>query len=176
MRGYSLPPVNWTALSAWSSNRSNPARGGRLGSHNGLSVAAPPAYTESHWQHSNNLAHWWVFKGLHWPWGFFPRIATVIHPKWPRKPGEISCIFVERDAHKHELTRVSCRLEEGKTFSVGLFYVSQKTLRISPVSEDCSKWKQWEVLKLNRPLGKWHNSPQCQNIVWGIPQFYTNLL
>lgn len=54
---------------------------------------------------------------------FFPRIATVIYPKWPRKPGESSHIFVEYDAHKHELTRVSCRLEEGKILSVGLFYV-----------------------------------------------------
>lgn len=54
---------------------------------------------------------------------FFPRIAMVIHPKWPRKPGESSHIFVEHDEHKQELTRVSCRLEEGKILSVGLFYV-----------------------------------------------------
>ena len=48
---------------------------------------------------------------------FFPRIATVIHPKWPRKSGDSSHIFVEHCAHKHELRRVSCRLEEGKTLS-----------------------------------------------------------
>lgn len=48
---------------------------------------------------------------------FFPRIAMVIHPKWPRKSGDSSHIFVEPYARKHGLTRVSCRLEEGKTLS-----------------------------------------------------------
>lgn len=125
MRGYSLPPANRTVLSAWSSNRSDPARGGgRPGSHNGLSVAASLAHTESHWQPSNNLTRWRTFRGLHWPchkflffFFFFPRIAMVIHPKWPRKFGDSSHIFVEHYARKHELKRASCRLEKGKTLS-----------------------------------------------------------
>lgn len=70
---------------------------------------------------------------------FFPRIATVIHPKWPRKSGDSSHIFVEHFAPKHELTRVSCRLEEGKTLnawvcSTQLDPFSQKSVRINLVT------------------------------------------
>lgn len=47
----------------------------------------------------------------------FPRIDMVIHPKWRRKSADSSHIFVERYARKHELTSVSCRLEEGMVLS-----------------------------------------------------------